>query len=249
MSPPPLPPGSEENRAPAYKAFLTLMTILTTATITLRFWSRSMGPRGMSGASVHRFWWDDWVALLSVVRFGMSLMYHDSRISWLLQVLIMIYFAIAFVLVELGFGRHIWMVKADNLPQIFKLLYSIYYIYDISLFTTKTSALFFLMRLFPKHANSRLWNHTLYATHGLNVAWLLGIVLGTFFMCSPVQKGWDPMLPGHCGTTSALWTGSAIPSVFIDLVILLLPIPKIWSLQMGRSQKVGITLVFILGYW
>lgn len=141
------------------------------------------------------------------------------------------------------------MVPPENLPKIFKLLYSIYYLYDISLFLTKQSALLFLTRLFPEQQNSRWWNYTLWATHGLNVAWLIGIILGTALMCSPVQKGWDPMRPGHCGTTSALWTGSAIPSVFIDLVILILPMPKIWSLQMGRSRKAGIMLVFALGYW
>jgi hypothetical protein len=140
------------------------------------------------------------------------------------------------------------MVPPTNLPLLFKLLYGIYYLYDISLFLTKTSALLFLGRVFPKHANSKWWNYTLWFTHGLNVAWLVGIVFGTVFMCDPVQKGWNPMMPGSCGTTSALWTGSAIPSVVIDLVILLLPVPKIWVLRISRTRKSGLLLVFILGY-
>jgi hypothetical protein len=140
------------------------------------------------------------------------------------------------------------MVPQQNLPKIFKLLYAIYFLFDISLFLTKTSALLFLRRVFPRHATSNLWNYALYTAHGLNIAWLIGIIFGTVFMCDPVQKGWNPMLPGKCGTTSALWIGSAVPSVFIDLVILLLPVPPILPLHISRARKAGVLLVFVLGY-
>ncbi|KAF2865016.1 hypothetical protein BDV95DRAFT_531823, partial [Massariosphaeria phaeospora] len=205
------------------------MVVLTTTAITLRFWSRALGSRHLSGRRVHRFWWDDGIALIAVF----------FIIAWL---------GLAFAEVQLGFGRHIWMVPPENLPSIFKLLYAIYFVYDVSLFLTKLSALLFMTRIFARHANSSWWNYTLWVTYGLNTAWLVGIVLGTVLMCKPVAKGWNPMLPGTCGVTSALWTGSAIPSVVIDLIILILPVPKIWNLRISRTRKSGIMVVFILGY-
>ncbi len=133
--------------------------------------------------------------------------------------------------------------------MVFKLFYIVYYVYDITLFLAKTSALLFLSRLFPRHANPAWWNFALWTTYGLNIAWFLGICFGTAFMCKPLAKAWNPFLPGECGPTSALWIGSAIPSVAIDLIILLLPLPKIWTLKIGPAKKAGVLLVFILGYW
>jgi hypothetical protein len=181
------------------------------------------------GKNQHRFWWDDWLALVAAI-------------------LTIAFIGIAFSLVHYGFGRHIWMIPPENLPKIFKLLYSVYFVYDISLSVSKASALFFLTRLFPRHANSRWWNYTLWTTHAMNIAWAVGKILGVVFMCSPVQKGWDPMRPGHCAPTGRLWSGGTIPSVVIDLLILALPVPKIWSLRISRSRKVGVMFVFILGY-
>jgi hypothetical protein len=152
-------------------------------------------------------------------------------------------------MVKLGLGRHIWAINPANIGLLLKLVYVNYYLYDAALFLAKMSALLFFSRVFPRYANSKFFNYALWATHALNVSWLIGIVFGTIFMCNPVAKGWNPMLPGKCGTNSALWIGSAVPSVFIDLIILTLPIPKIWGLQMNRKRKIGLTVVFALGYW
>jgi hypothetical protein len=151
-------------------------------------------------------------------------------------------------MLHLGYGRHIWTLPPQNHPKIFKLLYSIYYLFSMSLFLTKLSALLFLGRVFPAHANSKTWNYTLWTTHGLNIAWLIGIYFGTLFRCNPIQKGYNEQLPGTCRKTSELWIGSATTSVFVDLIILILPIPKIWALRTSWARKLGILLVFVLGY-
>lgn len=43
--------------------------------------------------------------------------------------------------------------------------------------------------------------------------------------------------------------GSAIPSVLIDIIILVLPLPKLWHLKIDLARKIGLMTVFILGYW
>lgn len=162
----------------------------------------------------------------------------------------MAFTGLAIALVHFGLGRHIWTIqKEEDLLMVFKLFYVVYYVYDAALFLTKMSALLYLTRLFPTHANSTWWNWALWITHGLNGAWFIGICCATAFMCKPLAKGWNPLLPGECGTTSSLWIGSAVPSVFIDLLILLLPLPKIWTLKISTTRRTGVTIVFILGYW
>ena len=44
-----------------------------------------------------------------------------------------------------------------------------------------------------------------------------------------------------------LYVGSWVPHIFIDLVLLGLPVPLLWKLQMHLSQKLILTGVFACG--
>lgn len=150
-------------------------------------------------------------------------------------------------MVRLGLGKHIAVVPMPNVLQALKVLFATYLVYDTGLTLAKMSALLFLARIFGSH--SRNFNRLLWATHGLVWAWWVGIVFATIFMCKPVAKQWNPALEGTCGSNDALWLGSAIPSVIIDLVILVLPMPMLWRLQLRPSRKILVTTVFVCGYW
>lgn len=158
-------------------------------------------------------------------------------------------FGLEIAMVHYGLGHHVWAVQPGKLLKCLRLIYAVYFVYDIAICLTKASALLFLSRIFPKRVNGSWFNVALWIIHAMNVAWLIGILFGTIFMCNPVEKNWNPTVPGHCGPTSALWIGSAVPNVVIDLMILILPLPKIWGLQISRARKVGLTIVFALGYW
>lgn len=152
-------------------------------------------------------------------------------------------------MLHLGLGRHFQTLPPDYALTISKLIYIIYFIYDAAISIARTSALLFISRVFPKEANATVFNGILWALYALNITWFLGIVFGTIFLCRPIDKNWDPTLQGTCGPTRALWIGSAIPSVTIDLLILMLPLPKIWGLRTSLARKAGLLIVFILGYW
>ncbi|RYP12071.1 hypothetical protein DL767_011509 [Monosporascus sp. MG133] len=157
-------------------------------------------------------------------------------------------FALIFYMLSLGLGRHIDTLPPENIATSLLVIYIVYFFYDIGLFLTKASALLFFSRVFTRQTHITWFNYALWTAHALNLAWLLGIVFGTVFMCDPVAKNYIPDLPGRCGDTGALWIGSAVPSVLIDLIILLLPLPKIWGLQLSLAKKSGISIVFLLGY-
>jgi hypothetical protein len=153
----------------------------------------------------------------------------------------------AIKLVNLGVGRHISTLPGANVLEALKILWATYLIYDTGLTLAKVSALFFYARIFGTY--SRKFKFALWITHGLVISWWIGIVLGTIIMCNPVDKNWVPTAPGYCGSTEALWLGSAIPSVLIDLIILILPLPMLWGLRLRLSRKILICGVFICGYW
>jgi hypothetical protein len=78
--------------------------------------------------------------------------------------------------------------------------------------------------------------------------WAVVAVLVNTFQCIPVQYYYDKTLKGHCmkGQVKFFQAMGSIALVE-DLVILSLPIPIVWRLQMIFRQKIAVTLVFSLG--
>ena len=74
-------------------------------------------------------------------------------------------------------------------------------------------------------------------------------VFGGIFLCTPVAKVWNPTLPGHCMSAQAYWYSAAGIDIALDFTILLLPMPAISGLRLPKRQKIGLLLVFLLGFF
>ncbi|KFA60343.1 hypothetical protein S40285_06050 [Stachybotrys chlorohalonatus IBT 40285] len=223
------PEGYEdENHGPGLLIFTIVLTAVTILSIVARFWSRSLA--NLEPGQTRRYWWDDWTALISVP-------------------LILARFAILFYMFTVGLGYHADTLPPETYERIQQLIFVSYFLYTGAVFFVKESALFFLNRVFTRHANPTWFNAALVVTHVLNVAWLIGIFLANLLMCIPVAKNWDRTLPGYCVRGNAVWIANGSTSVFIDLLILILPLPKIWSLRMSKSRKSALSIIFALGYW
>ncbi|KAI1389500.1 uncharacterized protein F4822DRAFT_427848 [Hypoxylon trugodes] len=217
----------EDDRGPNFRAYIEALTVIALIATALRFWSRSLHtPHGRQN---YRFWWDDWFALA-----GATTLIGQ--------------FAVTILSVENGLGRHLWALSEQQLDSVLKLLWVVYWVYDATLLLTKASALLFLTRIFHHHKKTEWFNVLVLITHGLNVAWFLGIIIATILFCNPIERNWKPTVPGTCGIQNNLYLGSAIPSVSIDFIILILPLPKVWHLHTSPARKWGISLVFALGY-
>ena len=149
---------------------------------------------------------------------------------------------------DVGLGRHMDSISEEDLGVFLKLFYASYFSYDLALWATKTAAILFLSRVFPQRANGPWFNFALWGSLGINTAWLIGTVFGTLFFCDPFEKNWKPEVEGRCGDVPTLMLGSAVSSVIIDLIILLLPLPKIWGLKLDMAKRSGLVGVFVVGY-
>ena len=67
------------------------------------------------------------------------------------------------------------------------------------------------------------------------------------FICVPVQKDYDPKVPGHCLPSGVGGSITAIFNVITDFYILILPLPFVWSLQMKLRPKLRLMALFGLG--
>ncbi|KAH9984909.1 hypothetical protein F4779DRAFT_612236 [Xylariaceae sp. FL0662B] len=217
---------NNDDRAPAFRAYLVVLTVLTVCSICLRFVSRSLRSDTWPSRS---YWWDDWMAL-AAAPFIYALL------------------GASFAMLNRGFGHPIDTLSPDDILFILRVIYSGNYLFDTAIALAKASALLFFSRIFPRAVNERWFNIALLTVHALNIGWYIGIVLATVFLCDPIEKSWNPTVPGQCDTSYKVYIGSAVTSVMIDLMILLLPLPKIWRLQLKKAQKCGLLIVFLLGY-
>ena len=57
-----------------------------------------------------------------------------------------------------------------------------------------------------------------------------------------------PLLPGVCGSNVEGVLATSAINLSVDLIIIILPMPMIWRLQMATRRKVAITITFGLGF-
>jgi hypothetical protein len=78
----------------------------------------------------------------------------------------------------------------------------------------------------------------------------LWMTLSGFIFCLPVRQFWNlsqDTRKQHCLPEGPVWYTNAGIQIATDLLILALPMPLLWRLQMPRRQKWGIMIVFGLG--
>jgi hypothetical protein len=80
------------------------------------------------------------------------------------------------------------------------------------------------------------------------VAWGITALIGNTFQCWPVQYYWIKHIHGHCmpGQTAFFVIIGALSTVE-NIVIVLLPLPVVWKLQMPLQEKIELTFLFTVG--
>lgn len=117
-------------------------------------------------------------------------------------------------------------------------------IYSVGIASMRLSILALLANIFRK----RMFLLCSYALAAIIVANSLASVLTAFLLCHPIEYQWNKMIPGgHCGDQMKLNINSAATNAILDFLLLLLPMPVIWSLQMPSKRKVQVSCVLGLG--
>ncbi|KAL8737568.1 MAG: hypothetical protein Q9181_001546 [Wetmoreana brouardii] len=64
----------------------------------------------------------------------------------------------------------------------------------------------------------------------------------------PFALNWNPSLKGHCGDRNAAYIAIAALDILGDALICALPMPMIWRLRTSTASKIGLSVVFALGF-
>lgn len=168
---------------------------------------------------------DDWVIVLSLV------------LSWAVC-------GLTIGIVKGGIGGYGWTSQLDLSPSNARMVLAWNCLYMVLLDVTKASMLMQYLRIFSGRT-MRVLTYCLLAALMPALVW--GI-LGGVLLCDPAAKLWNPRMEGSCRSLKVYWLSTASLNIVLDFATVLLPLPAIWRLRMSVRQKVGLVLVFLLGF-
>ncbi|VUC20934.1 unnamed protein product [Clonostachys rosea] len=173
-----------------------------------------------------KLWWDDWMIILSM--------------GWYLAVL-----GFIFAMHINGMGIHADLVNPKSIVLMAKWLLVAEIFYAWNLGWTKLAVLLMYYRIF----HIPFFKRMIWIVGAFIMVWVVCITFLFIFICVPVEKLWYPELRGRCINQVGTWIANAASTLFTDLLILLLPFQQIWVLQLRKPAKMGLALVFGLGFF
>ncbi|KAI9036440.1 uncharacterized protein KD926_001783 [Aspergillus affinis] len=136
-----------------------------------------------------------------------------------------------------GGGYHIDDVSATHQMLFRKYCYIATVLYCPMALLTKVALLSILIRIFAPYKSKIIFIYVFLGCLGIyyTVAEVVKIR-----MCDPVPAYWDQRIKASCLDQRAALIADSVISVVSDLIILLLPLPLTWSLQMSRNKKLRV---------
>ncbi|CAF9908320.1 MAG: hypothetical protein ALECFALPRED_004379 [Alectoria fallacina] len=141
-------------------------------------------------------------------------------------------------------------VEAYNSSQIFEgqLLEAFQFIQILALGCIKLGALFFYRRIFSTGVSNTIFDTTLNLCIAITILWTMAMTVMNAIQCgSHISTLWTISVSDYleyCIYVFPFLTGFAISNFLLDVLILALPTPKIWSLHATTTRKIGVTGVF-----
>jgi len=127
--------------------------------------------------------------------------------------------------------------------MLLQLFYVAQAFYKLNINLTKASILLLYLRIFiVKRFRIICW-----IMLAIVVSYMIASTCAAIFQCTPIPRAWDKTVPGTCISITMNWYANAGFSIATDVIILLMPMPIIYSLRLQRNQKAGLMFVFALG--
>ncbi|MCJ1327868.1 hypothetical protein MMC10_004543 [Thelotrema lepadinum] len=188
------------------------------------------------------------VAILAVALRFLSRKYANAHLGaddWLLVASLVLYLAFV-ILVSLqtalwGFGRHV--ILAQNPYSLTNAYVAGEALYMMIIDINKVAILCLYGRVFPSPKFKRY----------LNIVGIFLVVhaitgtIGSFTQCIPLAHLWDPTIPGHCLNQLAFIATMGVFTILTDFVLLAMPLFPLACLQVSRTRRIQLIIVFCFG--
>ncbi|KAI1359175.1 hypothetical protein F5Y08DRAFT_320150 [Xylaria arbuscula] len=110
----------------------------------------------------------------------------------------------------------------------------------------KSSVLLMYYRIFYV---KKWFRYPLFVTIGLVIGWWIGNTVAALTSCIPLDKYWTNNVLDltHCFSFNVFWAVSGSVEVFLDALILILPVREVLELHLPWRRKIIILGIFLLG--
>ncbi|KEY66972.1 hypothetical protein S7711_05092 [Stachybotrys chartarum IBT 7711] len=146
-----------------------------------------------------------------------------------------------------AFGVDTWTLDVDLMTSALKYFFALETIYLGLLCVIKVAIVCFYLRIFPQKTFQRLG----YVAISFIVLSTTVILSCTIMQCRPISFTWEGWMSDErndkCLDLTQLASTAAGFNILHDLIILILPLPYVYKLQVARRTKLGIMLMFSLG--
>lgn len=119
-------------------------------------------------------------------------------------------------------------------------------LYGLSIALSKCAILFLYLRVFT--TSNRTFTLSVYLVGLIVIATGTANTFVSVFQCSPVAYEWDKSLQGgKCIDELTFARYMAIPNVVTGTLMLVMPLPLAWRLNLDISAKIALTATFLHG--
>ncbi|PHH51016.1 hypothetical protein CFIMG_002350RA [Ceratocystis fimbriata CBS 114723] len=162
------------------------------------------------------------VSLLAVIGEGVSMLYE----------------------VEYGMGRHLATLDSNQMWKFERTFYVTVVVYTAALLFLKLTFLIQYYRVLAVQ-HMRIW----YISSIIIVTlWGVSQLMVSILICIPIRGYWDSSVRARCIPAYPQVYINATGNVITDVMILLLPMPAIWQLNVPAGQKRALLGIFSLGF-
>ena len=90
----------------------------------------------------------------------------------------------------------------------------------------------------------------------IRILWAVGFFISTYtliimllliFQCKSIKGFWDSNLEAGCMSSTKVLVAMAVLNIITDFLVVCLPLPLLWKLQMRRGMKLQVMGIFTVG--
>ncbi|ESZ96339.1 hypothetical protein SBOR_3271 [Sclerotinia borealis F-4128] len=229
FGPPPAGIDLSDSLTAGYNIVSCVVFGIAAAAVCLRFYVRTMqGPNNLAI--------DDYFIVLGLLCTGALL-------------------ATTLIAGQYGSGKHVWSTTLPRLMILLKVVFAEPWVYAAAVTSTKISVLLLYRRLFYTGDGDMLtinriftimyWAATFFTCIYPIIMWVVMAVA-----CRPLNFFWTKYAgatEGQCIDTLLFFLVFGIVNMINDVVILIVPIPRILKLHMNKRKKFSVAGIMLLG--
>ena len=148
-----------------------------------------------------------------------------------------------------GLGHHTWELSNEQSVYLSDITFIAEILFAFSVSFSKISALVYYGKIFRSESYvNKAWRWSYYTVFALTLAWPFATIVTDVVVRESGKSASLSQSSGSLSSMFATYIWNAVASVVIDIAILILPLPPIYTLHLGVGRRLALACVFILGY-